>query len=209
MINGQWRPLTATQFVRADGPGFVWDARITMAPFVSAFVRDSYVAGHGAMQADLAAVVPMVAQHGRSELDAGALHRYLAELVWMPSALMPGLAVHWTGIDDHSARVTLVDGTTTVSLDFRFDDEGDVVEIFTAERFAEHDGTYRRQPWRVRCGGHRAFEGVRVPSRCEVAWMTPEGPAPYWRGSIVSAHYTFRSSETAGVRALWSSLVAR
>src|SRR5688572_13874079 len=30
--NGGWRPLTATQHVRINRPGFVWDARIEMAP---------------------------------------------------------------------------------------------------------------------------------------------------------------------------------
>lgn len=191
MIGDTWRPLSATQYVSAVPAGFVWDARIAMAPGISVHVRDSYLRGHGSMEVALAAVVPMVSQHGRPELDAGALHRYLAELVWMPSGLLPGVSVRWEPIDDRSARVVRVDGQTTVALDFRFNAEADVEEIFTTSRFAEHDGEYALEPWLVRCRDYTVFDGVRVPSYCEVSWLKPDGPAPYWRGRLTSARYEF------------------
>lgn len=201
LIGERWRPLTATQFVRADVPGFVWDARIGLAPGVAAFVRDSYVNGRGAMRAEALALIPMVAQQGNPALDSGALHRYLAELVWMPSALLPSLTIHWTPLSDRAARVTLVDGHTTVALDFRFNDDGEVTEIFTAERFAERDGTYCPEPWLVRCRDYQVFDGVRVPGYCDVSWVTPQGPAPYWRGRIVSARYESEAASAAAVSA--------
>jgi hypothetical protein len=42
-----WRPFEATQVFSANPPGFVWDARIHMAPLTTARVRDSYVSGKG------------------------------------------------------------------------------------------------------------------------------------------------------------------
>jgi hypothetical protein len=39
----KWSPFTATQFVITQRPGFDWDARIQMAPGVSAFVHKGKV----------------------------------------------------------------------------------------------------------------------------------------------------------------------
>jgi hypothetical protein len=196
MLGGTWRPLTAEQFMQASPPAFVWDARIAMAPGVAAHVRDSYGQGHGGMHASAMGIVPMVAQQGRPELDAGALHRYLAELVWLPSALRPGSAVRWEPIGEREARVTLVDGANTVSLEFRFNGDGDVEEIFTPARYSEKDGHYSLQPWQVRCREHTVLSGFRVPGYCEVAWLNADGPAPYWRGRISAARYTLADPPT-------------
>jgi hypothetical protein len=36
-----------------------------------------------------------------------------------------------------------------------------------------------------------------VPTEGEVAWITPEGPRPYWRGNTEMIEYTF-AGEQAG-----------
>jgi hypothetical protein len=185
-----WRPLRASQFMQASPPAFVWDARIAMAPGVAVHVRDGYGRTHGSMRAAAMGILPLATQQARPELDAGSLHRYLAELVWMPSALRPSLTLHWEPLSDRAARATVVDGANTVALEFTFNDEGDVEEIYTPARYAEKDGHYTPQAWQVRCSEHRTFDGFRVPAYCEVAWMTPAGRVPYWRGRITAARYT-------------------
>ena len=32
-------------------------------------------------------------------------------------------------------------------------------------------------------------DGMRVPTRGEVAWLLPEGPKPYWRGEVTALRY--------------------
>lgn len=80
---------------------------------------------------------------------------------------------------------TLTDRRTTVSLEFRFNDAGDVTEIFTPERYAENHGHYETKPWIVRCSAYENPLECESPSRCEVAWIEASGPAPYWRGRVV------------------------
>ncbi len=185
-LGGRWYQAPARQFISAAPVGYVWDARIAVAPLVNVFVRDSYEGGAGTMHARVLGAYPVTYQSGIAELNAGALHRYLAEAVWNPSALRPTGTVSWTPIDDTAARVTLVDGANAVSLDFRFSTDGDVVEVFTPRRFAEHNGRYELKPWRVRCSDYATFGGVRIPSRCDVAWVEPSGPVSYWRGRVTA-----------------------
>jgi hypothetical protein len=58
-------------------------------------VRDTYLDAVGAMQGKLAGLIPVVDQSGRPELAAGALHRYLAEAAWFPTALLPSDRLAW------------------------------------------------------------------------------------------------------------------
>jgi hypothetical protein len=101
-----WRPFQAEEVFTASPPGFVWDARIRMAPGLRIFVRDAFVDGAGFMRASAAGLLPLVNVRGTPEVAAGALHRYLAEAVWFPTALLPGQGVAWTAIDESTARAS-------------------------------------------------------------------------------------------------------
>lgn len=183
-LGAPWSPLTAEQRFSTQPPGFVWDARIRMAPLVEVRVRDSYLDGAGAMRARIAGVIPVVDQSGSPELAAGALHRYLAEAVWFPTALLPGQGVVWEPIDDRSARATLTDGRTTVSLDFRFGENGEIVQAYTPARARDVNGTAVPTPWLCSYRGYAEVDGMRVPAEGEVGWVLPEGLLSYWRGKV-------------------------
>jgi hypothetical protein len=190
-INGTWRRLEATQVIAAMPPAFMWDATISAAPFMPVYVRDSYVGSHGSMRASVLAVYPIVSQSGTPELDAGALMRYLGEAVWAPTRLLPGRGLTWQALDDHSAIATLTDGPTSVSLQFRFDGPGDVVEIYAPDRFREVNGAYVPTPWRVRALGYDVRDGMRLMSSAVAEWVLPEGPFAYWRGRIADITYEY------------------
>lgn len=182
-IDGDWHPLAATQHFRTAPPAFVWDARITMAPLVPAWVRDSYLDGHGAMCASLYGVWSLADQAGQYELNLGALQRYLGEAVWFPTALLPSSAITWQPHDDQSAQATLRDGDNAVSLLFEFDASG-MVRIISGDRFKEVNGSYVIQRWEVTCGEPDERSGMLIPTRCEVAWVDNGVRQPYWRGRI-------------------------
>lgn len=187
--DGPWSPFTAVQHFAVRPPGFVWDADIRMAPLLPTRVRDGYLHGEGAMLGKVAALVTVVAQRGTPEMAAGALSRYLGEAVWLPTALLPSAGVVWTAIDDRSARATLTDGPTTVSLDVRFGPGGEVVEVSTM-RHRDVGGAMVLTPWVARLDRERLrVDGMAIPRGGEAEWVLPEGPLPYWRGRVVGAEY--------------------
>jgi uncharacterized protein DUF6920 len=186
-----WRPLVARQHFTTRRPGFVWDARIGIAPLTRVFVRDSYVAGAGSMRATLFGVYPVMNAAPARELNEGALQRYLAEAVWFPTALLPGRGVRWTGIDARRAQATLTDNGVSVSLRFEFNEDGDVTRLFTPARYREVHGKYIPTPWTVRCEDYETHHGMRIPARCTVQWELPDGPLPYWHGRITKIAYGY------------------
>lgn len=182
-LDAGWSPFRSVQHIAADPPGFVWDARIRMAPLITVRVRDSYAGGRAAMLGKVAALVPVVRQAGTPELASGALHRWLAEAAWIPTALMPRPGLAWHAIDDSTARVTLTDAGTTVSLDVHFDDDGPILRV-EAERYRDVDGAAVLTPFVGHFSDYAEVGGVRIPMEGMVEWILPEGRFDYWRGRI-------------------------
>jgi hypothetical protein len=186
-----WRPMTATQVLSARPAGFVWDARIQMAPHVPVHVRDAYLAGAGSMLGKVLGLVPVLDVHDTPEMAAGALQRYLAEAVWFPTALLPSQGVQWAPVNESSARATLTDGKTAVSLEFRFNAEGEITGAFAQSRYREVKGAFQPTPWGSRCAKYAERGGMRIPLEGEVEWRLPDGSLPYWRARITEISYEF------------------
>jgi hypothetical protein len=187
-----WRPFRAEQDFSVDRPGFVWDARIRMAPFLPVYVRDVYAGGRGETLARVLGAHTVAHEGGEAtvpDLAAGQLIRLLGETIWFPTALRPGPSLAWTAIDDARARATLTDGGTEVSLEFTFNADGDITEVFSPDRPRSVDGAYVPTPWVVRCFDHQVRNGLRIPVGCEAEWRLPAGPLSYWRGRVVKVTY--------------------
>jgi len=181
-----WRPFTAVQDYVPAAPGFVWDARIAMMPGMPVLVRDAYLDGSGRMQGAVFGLISVVDSQGTPTLASGALQRYLGEAAWFPTALLPSQGVTWTAIDDTRALATLTGGGTTVSLEFRFNEEGMNVAVFTPERFYD-DGTNPpvARPWQARSLRFAEHAGMIVADEAVVEWLLPDGVFAYWRGRPV------------------------
>ncbi len=187
----RWIPFRSEQYFSANPPGFVWAATMRMAPLMDVRVRDAYLAGKGEMEARTFALIPVLDVGDQAELNAAALQRYLAEAIWFPTALLPGGGVTWKSIDASRARATLTDSGTTVSLEFRFNDKGEVTEIYAPGRYREVEGKYVLTPWRISVSHYEERAGMRIPLEGEAAWQIRGGVRPYWKGRIVDVRYDF------------------
>ncbi len=187
----KWKPFKSTQRVITRRPGFVWDARIRMAPGINAFVHDAYVAGEGVLIAKLFGLFTVMKQPSTPELAQGELMRFFAEGVWYPTALLPGQGVVWEAIDDTQASASLTDGTTTVRLVFQVDAQGLISFVRSDGRYREVDGVLVSSPWQGRVWDYELRDGMLIPLEGEVGWLLPEGFKPYWRGRIQRIEYEY------------------
>ena len=184
----KWSPFTATQFVTTQRPGFDWDARIQMAPGVSAFVHDAYALGEGSLNASLLGLFTVADVRGTPEAALGELLRFFAEMPWYPTALLPSQGVRWEAIDNTSARATLTDAPTTVSLVFRFNAQG-TIETMRAE--ARYRDKLTAMPWSGRFWDYSTRNGMLIPLEGEVGWEYPDGIRLYYKGKVTEINYEF------------------
>jgi hypothetical protein len=188
----KWSAFTSTQLVITQRPGFDWDARIAMMPGINAFVHDAYFSGEGILHAALLGLVTLADLRGTPEAAQAELMRFFAEAAWYPTRLLPSQGVRWEAIDNSSARATLQDGDTTVSLDFRFDEAGLIASIRAEARARTVNGGLLFAPWIGRFWDYELRDGMRIPLSGEVAWQLPDGSLlPYWRGRITNITYEF------------------
>lgn len=187
----QWKPFNSAQYVTTGRPGFVWDARITMAPGINAHVVDAYVGGEGLLIGKLLGLLKVVEPQRTPELSQGELMRYFAEGAWYPTALLPSQGVVWQAIDDTHALATLTDGRTTARLKFAFDDEGLISSVHSDGRYREINGAQVATPWEGHFWDYEWRDGMLIPLKGEVAWLFDEAYRPYWRGGIEQIEYDY------------------
>jgi hypothetical protein len=170
---GEWMEVEAEQYVRPQRPGYLWMASVQLAPLIHLAGRDKLADGRGEMLIELLSLFP-VADSSGPEIDQGSLVRYLAEILWYPSAALEEY-VTWEPIDGSRAEATIEAGETSVSALFEFDDEGRVVAI-EADRYYDRPEGATMERWviEIPAGSYEAFDGVRVPTRASVSWELDE-----------------------------------
>jgi len=181
-----WMPARAEQHFSIDPPGFVWKVDATMMGALPITGRDRYVGGHGEMLIKAASMVNVV-KAADDAIDRGAMLRYLAEIIWFPSAAL-GPHVSWEPVDATHARATMRDAGRTAPAVFTFDERGRAVR-FDAERPLGGGPEAKLTPWFGVSSAWRTFEGVEVPVRGEVGWQLPAGPFIYYRWEITDLEF--------------------
>lgn len=192
----RWVPFTSTQRVTMRRPGFIWNARMAMAPGLTVHVHDAYVAGEGILHPAVLGLISLTELRGTSPEPGGVAHgefmRFVAEAAWYPTALLPSQGARWAAVDEHSAQVALADGAVVTSLLLRFDPGTGLIDTVHAGARGRTVGeAVVMTPWEGRWSDYAEQGGIMVPMSGEVAWLTPEGRRPYWRGKVTALVYQF------------------
>lgn len=180
----KWYAFTSDQRVVTQRPGFDWDGRIKVMPGLNVHVHDAYLAGDGILHASLLGLFTVAELRDSSDVAAGELMRFFAEAAWYPTALLPSQGVRWHAVDDKSAKATLEDGNTKLTMLFTFNEAGLIDTVRAEARGRTLDGKIVPTPWQGRFWNYTQREGMTIPLDGEVMWLLPDGPKPYWRGHI-------------------------
>ncbi|MFM2399410.1 MAG: hypothetical protein RL341_1567 [Pseudomonadota bacterium] len=162
-----------------------------MMPGLPVRVHDAYVAGEGILHPAILGLFILANLRGTGEIAQGEFMRYAAEASWYPTALLPSQGARWEAIDAQSAKVTLADGAVSTTLTYTFGSDGLVARIRADARGRTVGDKIIMTPWEGTWTNYEQREGMRVPTQGEVAWITPEGRKPYWRGTVTQLAYTF------------------
>ncbi len=187
-----WLPFTARQTIAPLSPGFVWDARIRLAPLVHASLRDYYLDGGAHARVGLQSAITVAQEDDSPALNTGDMYRLLAEGPWCPTALLPRKGLSWAAGDrDDRAVATLTVHDTSVSVEFRFNDAGEVTGMFAAGRPRKYGTTYVDTPWEGHFGRYVSVDGIRVPTSGEVGWWVDSRWLPVWKATLHDFAFEF------------------
>ncbi len=179
-----WQPFVAEEYFAVQTVAFVWQARVRMAPLFSAIVIDRYTHGHGELDARLFNTL-RVAHAAGPDIDRGEVLRYLAELPWVPQAIVANGALDWSSLDDHDVLVSTGTGTSRCTVTLHLDDAGDIVGASALRPRSVGEATVPT-PWGGAFSAYADLAGMRVPTHAEVWWELPSGRFVYWRGDVTA-----------------------
>lgn len=191
---GRWLPIKGQEFFTITEPGFIWNATVSLLPFIWIEARDRLIDGRGNMLVKLCSLFTLVNASGK-EIDQGALLRWLAEVVWFPIGYA-GNRIHWKPIDSHSAQATVAHNRLSVSANVEIDEEGRLV-CARGLRYRVENGRSELTPWKGVCSDYRQFGGMRIPTSVEVLWELREGDFSYAKFSLSSVEYESGDLRTA------------
>lgn len=185
---GKWMPVNAEQWFKTKTPAFIWIADVKAAPGMSLVGRDIYEKGQGHMLIKLFNLITVVDKKGK-ETDQGAMVRYLAEIIWFPSAAVSDY-ISWEQVDLTTAKATMNYGGISASGLFKFNANGEVIS-FEAKRYYSYKGRATLENWFIQIPkeSYKTFEGVNIPTRGEVTWRLKEGDFTWYKLEIKDVKY--------------------
>lgn len=181
-----WMPVEAEQYFTTDEPGFIWKANIKAGPLFRISGRDKYENGKGNMLIKILSLFTVADSKGK-EIDQGSLLRYMAETMWFPTTAINEYLT-WEEMDQYNAKVTMTYGEIRASGIFTFNDKGQVIN-FEAERYGEFNGEIRLETWSIPVRDYKEFDGIRIPTKGDVAWKLNTGDFNWFNFEVTDIEY--------------------
>lgn len=179
-LKKDWVAIKGEQYFTTGTPGFIWKG--TTAMFVA---RDMYLANEGRLIATILSTVTVADIHGKQQYNESELLRWLSESVWFPTNLLPSEKLHWTAIDDSSAKLTFnYDGLSLFYI-INFNDKGEIVQMETKRYMDEK----RLEIWIIKPGKYEEKNGIIIPTEAEVFWRLKEGDFSYAKFNVTEIEY--------------------
>ncbi len=182
----KWMPLVAQQYDTTNPPAFLWSCMMRPFPFAWISAMDQFTGGHGSMVIKLLSFITVGNAHG-PEMDRGELQRYLAEMIWFPTAWFSA-AIEWQAIDTYSVQATFRESGVTGSVVLHVNEHGQLTHV-TADRYKEEHGRYLLAPWSAQCNEYQEVDGMRIPTSIEITWHLASGEFTWFRCKLTEIEY--------------------
>jgi hypothetical protein len=117
-------------------------------------------------------------EHRDEGTALGLYARYLAELPWVPHAMLLNPELEWCEYFDGGVEVVAHSGSDPCAVRFEFDHGGDIVRASPATH------GLAPAPWVVAYTDYACVGGLRVPTRATAYWGSGEGRFEAWCGVL-------------------------
>lgn len=163
-----WNMAVAEQLFTIHPPAFNWSVNMQMNRIMSIQGRDKFDNGKAEMLMKIFSTIPVVNVKSNAKINQAALQRYLAEIVWFPSAALSSY-INWEDINDQSAKATMTYGGTSGSGIFYFKENGEFAK-FSAMRYKDSDEHAKQYEWIVEVIKTEEINGLKVPAEAKLTW---------------------------------------
>ncbi len=182
----EWNNAKAVQYFTIEPPAFNWSVSLKINPLINVVGRDKFESGKGEMTIKLLSLIPVINARNNEKVNQATLQRYLAEIVWFPSAAISPY-INWETIDDNSAKATMNYNETKGSGVFHFDENGNFKK-FIAMRYKDAKDTEPTE-WIVTATKSELRNGINIPVETKVDWKLDSGDWTWLKLKITNIKY--------------------
>ncbi len=150
--------------------------------------RDRYSTGEGSMVMEAAGLIPVVNATG-TEMASSGLVTLFNDMCLLAPATLVDKRIHWVPLDSLTAKGSIEDSGRIVSATLHFNQDGELTDFVTHDRYMESGGRYRRLRWSTPVSQYKDFNGIRLASRGAGIWHLDEGEFRYAEFDLESIEY--------------------
>ncbi|NQW30766.1 MAG: hypothetical protein HQ472_09680 [Ignavibacteria bacterium] len=185
-----WFTVKATEYISGMEPGFVWDARLRHNAFWWRTAKLALLEDKGFGHIKMFGAFTIQEFEG-PQTNRSMLFRFLSELVWLPTGLLPTKQLRWEHIDATKSKAILVDGETSVDAIFHFNEIGEVTRIVTKSKYRDHKSGFERAQFTLECKSYSEVDGVMIPTEVDFVWNLETGDFVYGQFRITDVEYFY------------------
>jgi hypothetical protein len=114
------------------------------------------------------------------QMNQGETVTLFNDMCFLAPASLIDPHIAWDPVDDRTVRARFSNHGVTIGAELKFNDEGDLVDFVSHDRFSSADGsTYESFPWSTPAGGYAEIGGRRRWTHGSAVWHRPEGEFTY------------------------------
>jgi hypothetical protein len=186
----EWNEGKAEQYFTIQPPAFNWDISTQMNSILRITGRDKFENGNGEMSIKLFSLIPVVDAKDNDKINEATLQRYLAEIVWFPSAALSSY-IGWESIDENTAKATIAINGVRATGEFHYDIYGDFKK-FVSMRYRDVKST-KPTEWSVHAIQTEERNGIKIPVECEASWKLESGNWTWLKLKIKTIKYNIKA----------------
>ncbi len=184
-----WNNGKAEQYFTTQPPAFNWSINTEMNSVLTAVGRDKFVDGKGEMVIKLQSLIKVANAEDDQKINEASIQRFLAEIVWFPSASLSPY-IRWETVDDYSAKATIEYKGTKGWGVFHFDENGNFKK-YVAMRYKDANDVEPLE-WTIIATKNEVRNGIKIPTECQASWTLEDGIWTWLKIKIVDIQYNLK-----------------
>jgi hypothetical protein len=175
--NAAWMPADVEQFEFFDPPARLFYMKVRRMG-VAADVYHRYVGRDATMRARVAGLFTVAEIGGREPTESETVTLF-NDMCCLAPATLVAPSIQWTPVDGRTVKASFQNAGHTISAILLFDDNGDLVNFVSEDRYQSDEKGHRKFPWSTPLQQYRDFGGIRLASQADVRWLEPAGEWTY------------------------------
>jgi hypothetical protein len=185
-------PLKSVQYNFTDNPTrlFYITAKKKGIPAIGIHL---YIGQTAIMLVKILGLFTVVDAKGK-EMNQGETVTLFNDMCFMAPASLIDHNIVWKEIDNKTIAAKFSNGKITIGATLYFNDEGELVNFVSNDRFETTDGkNYKNYPWSTPVTGYTDINGYRLPSGAKLIYKRPDEDFCYGEFNLVSIEYNCKN----------------